>query len=621
MDYSKPVPATPVVRGKVVASGLEPLVPWLIAAIATSALYFGKSVLIPIILAGLLSFLLAPLVGLFRRLRLPRAPAVIAAVLLALAGFGAVGAVIVDQAAALGKDAPTYARRITERIEDTRAEVTRRFDFLASVARPASPRASPRRATALPRQTASGALPVELRSPPPTATEELKTFVLPVLEPLETTLIVLIVTVFVLVQKEDLRDRMIRLMGTADLHRTTVALDDGAKRLSRYFLSQFAVNAAFGAIVWGGLWALGIPAPGLWGIVAGLLRFVPYIGSLIAAFGPLALAAAVDPGWGLLIYVGLLFVILEPIAGYVVEPLLYGHSTGLSPVSVVVAALFWTWIWGPVGLVLAVPLTLTLVVLGRHIPAFTVFDILLGDRPPLSAAETFYQRILAGRTDEALGLAETLLETSSLAAYYDEVVLAALRLAAADVDRGAVERAAMNAVCAATLEVVEALADHEDVGLIEDGPPEPAALAPVNGDGSAATLGVVCMPGRGPLDPAVSMMAAQLLRRAGHGVHEHPRERRPADDSGGAGITGTLCVLGLFDRRGAARLAPWLARLQARDPGLTILLGVERINVEADGPAPAVVFAAVASLAGLCTAVAAGGAQPGPALPKEVAKA
>lgn len=582
--------------------------PWLIAALVIAGLFFGKSVLIPIILAGLVSFLLAPIVSFLRRTGLPRPPAVLFAVLIALGGFGVVTAVIVSQAATLSKDAPGYAQRINRKVQVVRSELTQRFAFLSQESRTLTRTVTTRRRSAgLPLPTASGALPVEIQAAPPTAMDELETFVLPALAPIETTLIVLIVTIFILFQKDDLRDRIIRLMGAADLHRTTVALDDGAKRLSRYFLSQFAVNCAFGAVVWGGLFLLEVPAPGLWGILAGLLRFVPYVGSVIAAVGPLALAAAVDPGWTLVIYVAMLFIVLEPLTGYVVEPLLYGRSTGLSPVSVVIAALFWTWIWGPVGLVLSMPLTLTLVVLGRHIPAFAVFDILFGDRPALSPAETFYQRILAGHPQEAIDHAEVLLETTTLAAYYDEVVLGALRLATADVDRGAVPRSAMHAVCEATLEVLAVLGEHRDDAVTDMG------LGPSVRESKDIALcdnlegrSAVCMPGRGPLDVAVSTMIAQLLRRAGCVVVEHSRDRPPGRDiaSFDPGSAEFLCILGLFDQRAATRLEPLARTLQAQFPGTVVLLGVERINEGA--PTEPSEFAAMTSLGELCTRVGKG---------------
>ena len=585
--------------------------PWVIAAIVIAGLHFGKTVLIPIILAGLVSFLLAPIVRLLRHLGLPRAPAVLIAVVLALGCFGAVSAVIVSQVATLSKDAPAYAERIAEKAQRIRADVAERFAFLSRESRfggsghQGAVSARRRGNMALPAPTASGALPVEIQEAAPTATDEIKTFVLPALAPLETTLIVLIVTIFILLQKEDLRDRAIRLMGAADLHRSTVALDDGAKRLSRYFLSQFAVNCGFGAAVWGGLFLLGIPAPGLWGILAGLLRFVPYVGSVVAALGPLALAAAIDPNWGLVIYVALLFGILEPLVGYVVEPVLYGHQTGLSPVSVVVAALFWTWIWGPVGLVLSMPLTLTLVVLGRHIPVFAVFDILLGDRPPLSPAETFYQRILAGHQADAIDQAEHRLETTTITEYYDEVVLGALRLAAADIDRGVVRRSAMEEVCDATLEVIGALGEHSDVDIESVG-----SASTTSGPSGRSELDgrtVICIPGRGPLDAAVSAIVAQLLRRAGCTVLEQSRERLAGvdDTAFDPGAADTVCILGLFDQRGAARILPFFARMLERFPGIAILVGVERSGEAVPPSVQTTDFTAIASLTDLYSAVAA----------------
>lgn len=585
------------------STGIEKLVPWLIAGLAITALHFGKSILIPIILAVLVSFLLAPIVGLLRRIKLPRAPAVMIAVALALGSFGAVSAVVVSQAATLGKDVPAYTQRVTEKVEGVRQQFAQRFEFLLRDRRSVTARttaaAARERANVLPSPTESGALPVEIQAATPTTTEALRTFVVPILAPLETMLIVLIVTIFILFQQEDLRDRMIRLMGAADLHRTTIALNDGAKRLSRYFLSQFMLNSAFGAVVWVGLLVLGVPAAGLWGILAGLLRFVPYVGSVIAAVGPLAIAAAVDPGWGLVISVGLLFLVLEPVAGYVVEPLLYGHSTGLSPVSVVVAALFWTWIWGPVGLVLSVPLTLTLVVMGRHLPGFAVFDILLGNRPALSPAESFYQRILAGRADDALHQAELMLESMPLVTYYDEVVLGALRLAAADVDRGAVKRSAMHAVSDATRDVVTALADHID------GEGLPPAIRPVVMDAIAELRGhdIVCLPGRGPLDAVVGMMAAQLLRRAGWRVLEQSRERLPGSDGASLdpGSAKILCILGLFDGRAAARMLPLVGGLKKAFPGIAVVIGVQRDGGESITAMSE--FATVASLAAICTDV------------------
>ncbi len=343
-------------RGPAAVKALDALAPWVIAGIAASGLYFARSVLVPITLAILLSFLLSPIVAGLRRARVPRSAAVLLAVAIALSGIAITSVVIGTQAATLSQDAPLYAQRITDKAARISSEVEQRFGSLLQESRDGgsghrkASKARRESARALSTRPTSNAIPVEVQAPALTPLEEVRAYLVPALAPIETALIVLIVTIFILFQKEDLRDRLIRLMGAADLHRTTLALDDGAKRLSRYFLSQFIVNCSFGAVIWGGLFLIGVPSPGLWGILAGLMRFIPYVGTVVAMVGPFALAAAVDPGWAMIIWVLVLFVVVEPIVGYVVEPLLYGHSTGLSPMSVVIAALFWTWIWGPIGL-------------------------------------------------------------------------------------------------------------------------------------------------------------------------------------------------------------------------------------------------------------------------------
>jgi AI-2E family transporter len=308
-------------------------------------------------------------------------------------------------------------------------------------------------------------------------------------------------------QRDDLRDRFIRLVGSADLHRTTVAMDDAGQRLSRYFVSQLGVNACFGVVIGVGLWFIGVPAAALWGVLAALLRFVPYLGPLLAAVAPLTLAAAVDPGWSTTIYVALLFVTVEPLTGYVVEPLLYGHSTGLSPMSVIVAAVFWTWIWGPLGLILSTPLTLCLVVIGRHVKSLEFLDVLLGDRPALSDVTRFYQRMLASDPDEALAQAEKMLTERTLIDYYDSVVLPALRLAAADQARGTISRQRAGEMARSLLAVISDLSEPVDAGPATTSTAEPRP-------GSDTGL-VACVAGRGPFDEVVSRMLAQLLAQQG----------------------------------------------------------------------------------------------------------
>ena len=229
---------------------------------------------------------------------------------------------------------------------------------------------------------------------------------------------------------------MIRLFGSADLHRTTIALDDAARRLSKYFVTQLSINAAFATIISIGLFFIGVPNFLLWGIFSGLLRFVPYVGAFISAALPIALAAAVDPGWSMALWTAALYVVAELLVSQALEPFLYGHSTGLSPFAVVVSAIFWSWLWGPIGLILSTPMTLCLVVLGRHVERFEFLDILLGDRAALTPVESFYQRILAGDVDEAQDYAEGFLKEKSLSAYYDEVAIKGMQMATDDAERG-----------------------------------------------------------------------------------------------------------------------------------------------------------------------------------------
>ena len=242
------------------------------------------------------------------------------------------------------------------------------------------------------------------------------TVVGPLVSPLATAGIVIVFVIFMLLKREDLRDRFIRLAGSRDLPRTTQALDDAARRVGRYLLMQLVVNTTYAIPIGIGLWLIGIPNPILWGMLCGLLRFVPYIGPIVAAFFPLALAIAVDPGWTTFLLAGAWFIVVELISNNVVEPWLYGASTGLSPIAIIAAAVFWTWLWGPIGLLLSTPLTVCLVVLGRHVPQLAFLDVILGNEPVLEPPELLYQRLLVGDPNEATERAEEYLREHSLAA-------------------------------------------------------------------------------------------------------------------------------------------------------------------------------------------------------------
>src|SRR4051812_16113199 len=327
-----------------------------VAVVIVAALYFGREVLIPVTIALLLTFLLSPLVEWLRHLRLGRIPSVVLAVLLALAIIGGIASAIGTQVAELAQEIPQYQATIEKKIATIRdTTLTRLNQRIESISHqlfgPPASRPAPQ-----PAQTAPAAseqapdqkpVPVVVTQPQSSALEIGKQVISPLINPIATAGIIFVVTIFALLQKEDLRDRAIRLLGSHDLQRSTLALDDAAHRLSRYFLTQLGLNTSFGVIVGAGLYLIGVPHPVLWGILGALLRFIPYIGSWIAALLPGVLAAAVQPGWSMALETIALYAVVELTMGQLIEPLVYGHSTGLSPLAVVIAAIFWTWVWGP----------------------------------------------------------------------------------------------------------------------------------------------------------------------------------------------------------------------------------------------------------------------------------
>ena len=319
--------------------------------------------------------------------------------------------------------------------------------------------------------------------------------------------LVIVFVIMILLEREDLRDRLLRLAGRHDLHRTTEAMNDAAQRISRYLLSQLIVNISCGLPIGIGLTLIGIPYAALWGIMTVLLRFIPYLGIVIAAAFPLALAIAVAPDWMLLVWTALLFVCIELVVSNIVEPLVYGGTTGLSSVALIAAATFWTWLWGPIGLLLSTPMTVCLVVLGRHVPQLQFLDVLLGNEPVLTPQETFYQRILANDPEEATEQAEEFVKDRSLAEFFDEVAIPALVRAQADSDRGVLSPEGRNTFKNAIETMVENLSQDEDA----DSAPEPATFAKPEWMPK-----IVCVAGRNELDQAAALLLVTLLRLERH---------------------------------------------------------------------------------------------------------
>jgi len=590
----------PAVRGLAAAA---------VAAIIIGTLYFGREVFIPIALAILLSFVLAPLVRLLQRWRIPRGLSVISVVFIAFMSIFALGGVIATQVAELAGDLPQYQFTMREKIKSLRGTAAtsgtleRAADVLQDLGKelnkPKDPATSPTIQPPVPSPAQEPRpIPVEVRQPPPTALESIAALISPLLRPLTTTGITAIFVIFILLQREDLRNRFIKLAGSHDLQKTTAALDDATTRLSRLFLIQLALNTAFGVVIGTGLWIIGIPNPVLWGILAAVLRFVPYVGAAISAVFPLTLAAAVDPGWTMLLWTAALFLVVEPLVGHVIEPLLYGHSTGLSPVAIITSATFWTALWGPVGLVLATPLTICLVVLGRHVERLEFLEVMFGDRPALSPSELFYQRMLAEDPSEAVDKAEEFLKASSLSAYYDEVALPALKLAQNDIARGALDRVQSEKIKAAVVEVVDDLVDQDDQKPVSEtinDAQATAALETVHDE--TLDLPVVeradlapqwqgdkpvrCVAGRGPLDEAAAIMLAQLLEKHGLGARVEGADAVAISnifrlDTAGIGM---VC-LSYLDAGSPARMRYAIRRMRRRLPQAQILLGCWRADTD-----------------------------------------
>src|SRR3984885_8794589 len=378
----------------------------LIAVIIVAAMYFAREVLIPVALAGILSFMLAPLVRLLQKIRPPRVVALLIVVGLGFAAIFALGRTLVAQVERLAQDLPTYQSTIEKKIEvirgaDARTGTLERARVvLSQLNKELSGGDKKPSEGAQPQPTDLGSnepalIPVEGHEPPGSPLATVAALINPLLGPLATTTLIVVFVIFMLIQQQDLRDRLIRLVGSTDIAHTTAALDDGARRLSRFFLTQLSINAGFGTAVGLGLWAIGIPSAFVWGVLAGILRFVPFVGPVLGIIFPLALALSVGTGWSMALWTIGLFVALEGVTGQVIEPIFHGRSTGLTPIAIIMAATFWAWLWGPVGLVLATPLTVVLVVLGRHVEALNFFEILLGDEPALSDSEVFYHRMLS----------------------------------------------------------------------------------------------------------------------------------------------------------------------------------------------------------------------------------
>jgi predicted PurR-regulated permease PerM len=566
-----------------VPPGLLGVLTVLATGLVVAFLYFARDVIVPVALAVLLSFLLAPAVRWLRRLHIGRVPAVTLTVLIAFLTMLGFAAIIVQEISTLAQQIPEYRsnletkirslpgvvpgggvfHRVTSLVQELSRELTQSE---TQIAKSANDRSGIGTSSVEPTKP----VPVEIRGPDFAPLQIVQSIVGPLLQPLAMAGLVIVFVIMFLLEREDLRDRVLRLAGRRDLHRTTVAMDDAARRISRYLLRQLVVNACCGLPIGIGIALIGIPYAALWGIFAALLRFLPYLGIVIAASFPVALAVAVDPGWMLLVWVILLFVGVELLVANLLEPWVYAASTGLSSVALIAAATFWTWLWGPIGLLLSTPLTVCLVVLGRHVPQLEFLDVILGNQPVLSPDETFYQRLLANDPEEATEQAEEFVKEGSLAEFFDEVAIPALVRAQDDSDDGTLspERRLM------IREGIRAMLED----LSDDAPADAGSAtgSPI----TEGTSGIVCVAGRNELDEAAGSLLVHLLRsqQSVSIADALPAEALTSDRSQSSLDNATVICLSLISTHSPVRARYIVRRLARRAPRARVVVGLWSLN-------------------------------------------
>jgi len=547
-----------------------------------AALYFAREIFIPFAFALILTFLLTPVAALLQRRHAGRVASVLATVLIAVAVAGGIGWIIANQLVDVANQLPLYRQNIHAKIEAFHFPVTGQLGLAAkSVQEIAQELTSPGEpSAALPPQgrnqrqskappAPASPVPVRIVPTPTSGWTELRDLGTPVLAPLGRAGFVLIFTVFMLLKREDLRNRLLRLAGLGQLNLMTQALDDASGRVSRYLLTQVLVNAGFGTLFGAGLYLIGVPNPALWGVLAGILRIVPYVGTTIAATLPIALSLAVFDGWLRPLFVFLLVAGLELIIANFVEPWLYGAQVGISSLALLVSAVFWTVLWGPAGLILSTPLTVCLVVLGRYVPQLSFLHILLGDEPVLAAEAQIYQRLLAMDQVEAHTIVGGLLKGRRLVELYDSVLIPALSLAEQDRHKGAIDTAREEFLF---LSINEMIVEFSEYQLADNSSVENSALTPDAAEHLNARI--LCLPAHDRADEVTAAMLAQLLEQKGFPTLSLPIAGSAPDewlallDAGGSDI---ICISALPPYAFAPARA-MCKQIRARFPKLKIVV-------------------------------------------------
>ncbi|HKQ36873.1 MAG TPA: AI-2E family transporter [Verrucomicrobiae bacterium] len=503
----------------------------LVAAI----LYFAKAVFVPIALTALLSFLLAPLVARLMRWGLPRAVAVITSVAFAFSIIGVIGWLVTSQTVHLIDRLPEYQNNLQAKISSLKRPhapgfITRANKMVKELKRELDTNnKEPGPPPDLPADDGTPKpIPVEVKPAKPTSFQLARSVFGPILGPLGTLGIAVVLTIMVLFQREDLRDRFIKLVSGGDLNVATQAVDDAAQRISRYLTTTLLLNAMYGVPVGIALYFIGVPNALLWGLLCTLLRFIPYLGPWIAAAFPITLSIAADPGWTMFFLTAGLFVVDETISNNFLEPWLYGHTTGVSNVALVAAAIFWTWLWGPVGLFLSTPLTVCLMVMGKYVPGLEFLSILLGSQPVLEPHARFYQRMLARDEEEMLDLALEYRTQYSIEDFYDQILVPALIMAEEDRHNGTLAEVRQKFIIEGTRELIQDLAE-EDAATVPKGDP------------------IICIPARDDADELAGLMLQHILARRGVAMKVLSVASLPAESGASIRYEGarTVCVSAL----------------------------------------------------------------------------
>jgi predicted PurR-regulated permease PerM len=538
---------------------------FLTVIVVVAVLRLAQDLFIPLAIAVLLTFLLAPIVARLQRWHLNRLLGVLLSICLALALVGVVGDVIFGQFTDLAHQLPQYERHLREHIAHLRGflrggitDSLDALDRLAGQIERLSPLAGP----------PVGVQKVMIVQPRASLLEIVKDVVGPLVKPLGWGLAVMVLVSFMLLRLPDLRERLIRLLGPRNLQATTDALDDAADRVSRYLLSQLLINSLTGVWVGVGLALLGVPNPGLWGALTLVLRFIPYVGIWAAAAMPLALSFAAFDDWMHAAIVAGIYGSVEFFNYAVLEPWLYATRTGVSPVALLLAAAFWTWLWGLAGLLLSVPLTVCLVVMGKYVPQLEFFEVLLGDEPALEPYQQLYQRLLTSNRDEADVLLDGVLREHSLREVCDITIIPALRLLAADVARGALKPARRRAVLDHFQQWVDEMLDE---------------LHRSNSRGiSWQSPSVLCIPADDEGDVIVAKLLAVVLIKQGIGARVLALERVEEEIASGASTGLEAVVISALPPDAIAPARAAVKRIRARAEDLPIMVGLWGLDRDMD---------------------------------------